>query len=506
MKALLKYLLVVSLCFPLLSNAQEIRKINILNADEARFDRSSGITARRLIGNVVFKHEDAMMYCDSAWFFPSSNTMDAYGSVRIEQGDSVNMTGKFMSYNGNTRMAKMRDSVILIHKGSRLKTDSLNFDRQKNIGYYFNYGEIDHEDIDLSSYYGYYYPDTKDYLAVDSVRLIHPDYTIFGDTLKYNTESKITDFLGPTHIISDSSRIKCEIGWYDTKNDISAFGENTILYQQSQTIWADSLFYDRNIRSGKAWRNIYMLDTVEQFAGSGNYAEYDELTGKSFITDSALVMYYDNLDTTYIHADTVFMQEVGDSARRVLAYYKVQIFKEDMQGRCDSLVYFDSDSVSVMYGDPILWSGESQITADTIEMKMRNSVAEQLNMKSNAFIVMQEDSIRFSQISGRNMIAWIRDNELHKIDVLSNAETIYYGRDDKTDDIIGVNKEVSNSMTIFRKDGKVRRIDFIGSPDGVFMPEKDADPLEMRLRNFVWFGKYRPDSLKEIFVWHEIIK
>ncbi|MEA1874702.1 MAG: OstA-like protein [Bacteroidota bacterium] len=492
------------LCFPLLSNAQQVRKINVLNADEARFDRSSGITARRLIGNVVFKHEDAMMYCDSAWFFPSANTMDAYGSVRIEQGDSVNMTGKFMSYNGKTRMAKMRDSVVLIHKGSRLITDSLNFDRQKNIGYYFDFGEIDHEDIDLSSYYGYYYPDTKDYFAVDSVRLIHPDYTIFADTLKYNTESKITDFLGPTHIISDSSRIKCEIGWYDTENDISAFGENTILYQQSQTIWADSLFYDRNIRYGKAWRNIYMLDTVEQFAGSGNYAEYDELTGKSFITDSALVMYYDNLDTTYIHADTVFMQEVGDSARRISAYYKVQIFKEDMQGRCDSLVYFDSDSVSVMYGNPILWSGESQITADTIEMKMRNGVAEQLNMKNSAFIVMQEDSIRYSQISGRDMIAWIRDNELHKIDVLSNAETIYYGRDDKTDEIIGVNKEVSNSMTIYRKDGQVRRIDFIGSPDGVFMPEKDTDPLEMRLRNFVWYGKYRPIILADIFIWHEI--
>jgi lipopolysaccharide export system protein LptA len=506
MKFFTKYLLPVILCFPLLAFAQEERKINVLNADEARFDKTSGITARRLIGNVIFKHENALMYCDSAWFFPSTNTMDAYSSVRIEQGDSVNMTGKFMSYDGNTRIAKMRDSVVLIHKESKLITDSLNFDRTKNIGYYFGFGEIIHEDINLTSRKGYYYPNIKDYIAVDSVRLIHPDYTIFADTLKYNTESKITDFLGPTHIISDSSRIKCEIGWYDTENDISAFGKNTILYQQSQTIWADSLFYERTIQSGKAWRNIYMLDTLEQFASSGNYAEYDELTGKSFITDSALVMYYDNLDTTYIHADTVFMQEVGDSARRILAYYKVQIFKEDMQGRCDSLVYFDSDSVSVMFGNPILWSGESQITADTIEMKMHNSVAEQLNMKSNAFIVMEEDSIRYSQISGREMIAWIQNNELHKIDVLSNAETIYYGRDDKTDEIIGVNKEVSNSMTIYREDGKIKRIDFIGSPDGVFMPEKDADPLEMRLRNFIWHGKYQPNSLKEIFVWHEISK
>lgn len=505
MKQAFLYLLFLPLFFFSLSAvAQDEKKIKILDADEARFDRASGITARRLIGNVVFKHEDALMYCDSAWFFPTTNTMDAYGSVKIEQGDSVTMTGKFLSYDGNLGMAEMRDSVILIHKESMLKTDSLNFDRRENVGYYFGYGEIDHEDIHLTSIDGYYYPDLKDYIAVDSVRLIHPDYTIFADTLKYNTELRLTHFLGPTHIVSDSSRIECVYGWYDTQNDISAFGENTVLYQEAQTIWADSLFYERNQRAGRAWRNVRMLDTVEQFAASGNYAKYNEFTGRSFITDSALVMYYEDLDTTYIHADTIFMNEIGDTAREVLAYHHVQIFKSDMQGRCDSLVYFDSDSISVMYGRPILWSGESQITADTIEMLMKNNVAERMNMKQNAFIVIQEDSVRYSQISGSDMIAWVKNNELHKINVLSNAETVYYARDEKTDDIIGVNKEVSNSMIIYRADGQIQRIDFIGNPDGAFLPDEDVDPSDMLLRNFVWYGKYRPASVSDLFFWLEI--
>ena len=502
MNGYLKYVLTFLMsCLFLVLSAQEVKKINIINADEARYDKSSGITARRLIGNVAFKHEDALMYCDSAWFFPNTNTMDAYGDVSIVQGDSVNMTGKYMSYDGNSRMAKMRDSVVLIHKNSQLTTDSLNFDRKKNVGYFFGYGEIDHENIHLTSKKGYYYPDNKDYFAVDSVRLIHPDYTIFADTLQYNIDSRITHFLGPTHIVSDSSRIKCIYGWYDTENDISAFGENTILYQGSQTIWADSLFYDRNTGSGRAWRNIRMLDTVEQFAGSGHYARYNESSGRSFLTDSALVMYYEGTDTTYIHADTVFMYEIGDTARQVLAYYHVQIFKSDMQGRCDSLIYHENDSLSVMFGDPVLWSEESQITADTIKMLMHDNVAEKILMNDNAFIVSREDSLRYSQISGRSMVAWLKDNELYKIDVLANAETIYYARDDETDEIVGVNKEVSSRMVIYREDGQVQRIDFIGSPDGAFLPDKDADPEDMRLRNFVWLDVLRPHQLKDIFIW-----
>ncbi len=502
MKIFVKHILTIAslFLFALLSSAQENKKIQIIDADEARFDKFSGINARRLIGNVKFKHEEAFMYCDSAWYISSSNTMKAYGNVRIIQGDSVNIYGKFLSYDGDTKMAKMRDSVVLIHNESRLNTDSLNFDRTNNIGYFFNYGEIHHENIQLSSKRGYYYPNNRNYFAKDSVRLIHPDYTIFADTLKYNIDNKITHFLGRTHIISDSARIECFLGWYNTQNNTSAFGKNSILYMKSQTIKADSLYYDKNTSSGKAWKNIHMSDTIEQFAGLGHYAEYNQKTGHSFITDSALVMYYENSDTTYIHADTIFMNEVGDSAKNLLAYFHVQIFKQDMQGRCDSLIYYENDAFSTMFGKPILWSGESQITADTIKMLMRNNVAEKIIMNEDAFIAMQDDSIRFSQISGKGIIANIKDKQLYRIQVLSNAETIYYARDDETNDIIGVNKETSSCMNIYRDDGKIQRIDFIGDADGVFFPDKDVKPEDMRLRNFVWLEKLRPKTLRDIFI------
>jgi lipopolysaccharide assembly outer membrane protein LptD (OstA) len=481
--------------------SQKVNKIHIVAADEARFDNKSGITARRLIGNVIFKHDDAYMYCDSAWFYPNINTMDAYGNVRIEQGDSVEMSGKRMSYDGNSKIAKIRDSVVLTHNNSYLRTDSLDFNRAENVGYYFNYGEIDHENIHLTSYEGYYYPNLKDYYAVDSVRLVHPDYTIFADTLKYNIDSRITSFLGETNIVNDSASIHCTYGWYDTENDISYFGKGTTLFMGAQILKADSLYYDRNTQYGEAYWNVCIQDTVEQFIATGNYAFYDADIEESLITDSALVMYYDNLDTTYIHADTMFLFKTDDDFRKILAYNHVQIFKSDFQGRCDSMIYFEQDSIAYMYGNPILWAEGSQIVADTIEMLIKDNVADQINLVSNAFIAMEEDSSCYSQISGKNMIAKIRDNELYKIDVTSNAETIYFLHDDKTNDIIGVNKEVSDKMSIFRENGQIERIDFLGRPDGALLPEKDIVISEMRLRHFVWYGNLRPMKLEDVFFW-----
>jgi len=502
MSLLRKYgMLLAILLFAMAAFAQDGKKITIISADEARFDQKSGTDARRLIGNVGFRHEDAFMYCDSAWFYADQNSMDAFGHVRVEQGDSLLMTGRFMTYNGYTRMAKVRDSVVLVHKNSRLLTDSLNFDRSENFGYFFDGGKVLNDDIEMTSTEGYYYPDTKDYYAKYDVELVHPDYTIFADTLKYNTERKITTFLGPTHIINDSSRIRCTSGWYDTQNELSAFGENTTIYQKSQTIKADSIFYNRKTGDGRAWKNVYLLDTAENFAGSGNYAEYNDRKETSLITDSAMVMYYEDEDTTYIHGDTVFLLSDSLGARIVHAYYKVQIFKSDFQGRCDSLTYSESDSITRMYYDPILWAEDSQITADTIELFMKNNKADRINMLDKSLIVMKEDSIRFSQISGNNMIATMKNNELSRIYVPENARTIYYVKDEKTEDIIGVNKENSREMTIFRKDGAIREIKFIGKPEGSLLPDDQTVPDDLRLKGFRWLNHLRPLVVADLFIW-----
>lgn len=368
--SMLRYLcILLSAClFGNLSRAQT-EKIHIVQANTLEYNKYSGTRARKLIGDVIFRHDKAYMYCDSAYFFSDENSMDAYGHVRIEQGDSLSLSGKFMKYNGNTRMAHVRDSVVLNHKNSVLYTDSLNYDRNINMGYYFSKGKILHSDNELVSDLGYYYADEKNYYAVDSVVLINPNYRIYSDTLKYHTESEITYFCAPTRIENDSSILYCEDGWYDTQNDVSAFGRNTQIYNGAQIVLSDSLFYDRNKNFARAFQNTEIHDTSENVIIAGNYGEFSDSLNYAFMTDSALMMYYSGVDTTYVHADTLYIEH--DSAgdfRDIYAWWHVQVFKTDMQARADSMVYHERDSLAFLFGEPVLWSEASQATADTISI------------------------------------------------------------------------------------------------------------------------------------------
>ena len=219
-------LLVFVLFFLNTAFSQSVKKIQIVNANSIDYDEQTlGKNIKRLKGNVEFKHENALMYCDSAYFNTKINTVKAFSNIHFNQGDTINLYGDFFYYDGNTKLAKIRNNVRLENNTATLTTDSLNFDRNTNIGYYFEHGIIKDNDNTLTSISGYYYSDTKDFFAIDSVKLVNKRYTMISDTLKYNTDTKISSFFGPTTIVSDTNIIYCENGWYNTNTDISQFNK-----------------------------------------------------------------------------------------------------------------------------------------------------------------------------------------------------------------------------------------------------------------------------------------
>jgi len=445
-----------------------------------------------------------MMYCDSAYFYSESNTVDAYDNVKIEQGDSLMLTGTTLKYNGNTKMAIVRKKVVLSHFNSYLETDSLNFDRSLNMGYYFNGGNIYDGDNHLFSNRGYYYADDKDYFAVDDVVLTNPEYVIYCDTLRYNTETQIAYFYGPTRIVSDSTFIYCENGNYDTKSDLASFSENAYLVSGQQTLKGDSLFYNRNIRMGKAFGNVSVTDTVENVVAAGNLGYYYENPKKAMLTDSVLVTYISDGDTVFMHADTVYVDIDSLDRKLVRAFRKVQVFRNDMQARCDSLVYCTADSVSEMFGNPILWSGESQLTGEYMVLHFENDKAHHVEVTGYALIVQEEDSTWYNQIQGRKLVAYFKDNDVWRIDIFNDSQTIYFIRDEKTNEITGLNKIISSDMIIFRTDKQIEKIQFFEKPDGIVIPIKDLTDADAFLKDFVWLDVFRPKNKLDIFNWISI--
>lgn len=494
--------LLLILLFTLPCLAQKTGKqIQFKGANSLEVDHNIAKGAKRLIGNVSFEHERVMMFCDSAYLY-SNNVLDAFGNVRIQQGDSISLYGDLLNYNGDTKKAEMRRNVRLVEKDMSLTTDFLLYDMATSVGSYTTGGTIVSKNNTLVSQHGYYHSKSKEFMFKKNVVLTNPEYVMNCDTLRYNTVSKIAYFLGPTTIKSNENLIYCENGWYDTQNDVSRFSKRSYIITREQKLRGDSIFYDRKKGFGQAVRNVSIIDTAQNMTIKGDYAENYELTETSVVTGNALLVQVYDSDTLFLHADTLraSMDTKLKLPQRILfAYHHVKFFKTDIQGKCDSLVYTYSDSTMRLFKGPVLWSQENQLTAEKVELVTSNGEMRSLLLHNTAFIISQEDTLRFNQIKGKTMRGSFKDNKLRRIFVEGNGQTVYYAKDKNK--IIGVNKSDCSDILILLKDNEIEKITFITKPDATLYPLSGITPDELKLKDFTWKGSERPLSLKDIFRW-----
>jgi lipopolysaccharide export system protein LptA len=482
--------------------AQQARKIKLVQADLMSYDKRLGPDVQRILGNAIFEHDGALLYCDSAHLNNTTNSMKAYSRVHIKSSDTLNLYGDSIYYSGETRIAEVFDNVKLIDKQTVLTTDKLIYDRNTGIAYYLTGGHIVNEENTLDSKKGYYHTNTKDFFFRDDVVLVNPDYVMNCDTLRYNTQSKISWFMGPTTIKGKDTDIYAENGWYNTITDISEFNENARIKNGDQVLTGDSLYYERKNGFGQAFRNIQVTDTVQDIIITGQYALYEKTMGYTMITQRPEAMFLEQADTLFMHADTLWATfDSAQKTKEVFAYYHVKFYRTDLQGMTDSLIYTFRDSTMRMFGSPVLWTDENQLTADSIVVTTANKKIKNMFMYNSAFIISKDTlGSGYNQIKGRNMTGYFTDNELTAMKVVGNSETIYWVREEDGT-LTGINKAFSSNMSIRLKDKKMQQIVWIEKPDGGVYPEGELGEAELLLKNFQWLGDRRPMKREDIFTW-----
>ena len=360
-------------------------KVYLIHSNTLSFDKAVKPDAQILNGDVCFRHDSSYMYCDSAYFFEQTNSLEAFSNVRMEQGDTLFVYGDYLFYDGNTQVAYLRENVRMENGQVTLFTDSLNYERIPNIGYYFEGGLIVDSLNQLSSFYGQYSPETKLAVFNDSVQVENPDFTLYSDTLHYDTESKVATILGPSVIVSDSGTIHTSRGWYDTVNNTSLLLDQSQVESGEKILIGDSIFYNRDTGMGEVYGNMSLIDTAQHVTLQGEYGYYNEQTGYAFATDSARFLEYSQGDTLFLHADTLQMVTVDSVYREIKAYYGVRFYRIDMQGVCDSMQFNTRDSVLYMYTEPVLWNEQYQLYGDTIAIYMNDSTIEYAHVIQFAF-------------------------------------------------------------------------------------------------------------------------
>lgn len=485
------------------SETGKSKKITIKQAEKGYYAKGTG--KNRLIGDVIFEHEGALMYCDSAWLFSKENRLKAFRKIKINQGDTLFLWGDFLEYNGNTRKALVTgDTVRLKDDDMTLITNRLDYDRNSDIAYYTTSGVIYNNENVLRSQLGYYNSASKFFNFKDSVVLTNPDYVMRSDTLDYNSQTRMAYFRGPTTIVSDSSYIYCENGKYNTIDDVAQFEKNALIYDENKYLTGDSIYYEKHQEYGEAYGNVVIHDTIENYLITGGYGEYRGTTDSTFVTIEPLYSVVDDEgDTLHVHGDTLFSVARYDSLdgkkqRLVKIFYGVQFFRADMQGKCDSLTYFTADSTFRMYNNPVIWNDSTQITGDTIYMLMKNDKPDTLKVFQNAFMISEIDAEKHNQVSGKRMNGKFRDGKLHKVFVNGNGQTIYYPKEEDGD-FLGMNRSVCANIIIQFKESEVNRIIFLKKPEGKLHPMNQIPVDRKRLPSFLLRFIERPDSRKSLF-------
>ena len=464
-------------------------KVYLIHSDVLRKD-SRHPDAQVVVGNVVFRHDSVYMYCDSAYYYDKISSFEAFSNVKMNQGDTLFLYGDRLYYDGNTQIAEVRMNVRMENKNTTLLTDSLNYDRVYNLGYFFDGGTLMDEQNVLTSEWGQYNPSTKQSVFNYDVQLVNPQFTLTSDTLEYNTATKIADIVGPSDIDSDDSHIYSELGTYNTVTGKAYLYNRSILTNEGKQLTGDTLYYDRDAGTGEAFRNMVMTDTVNKNMMTGEYGFYNEKTKFAFATDKAVGIDYSQGDSLFLHGDTLMMRtfylDTDTMFREMQAFHKVRFYRTDVQGVADSLVFSSKDSCLTMYRDPILWNENQQLVGEKICIYMNDSTIDWAHIINQALSVEELDSTMYG--------------EMRKTEVVGSVRLVYYPMDSDST-LIGMNVSETSKLEVYLENRKIERMVMSPQSNGTLYPMLQIPKGKDKLDNFVWFDYIRPLNKEDIFNW-----
>jgi len=501
----------IFLLFPLLLNAQEKKKepVEILNADVLTIFQSDSGTVRQMTGNVKFRQDSVLMFCDSALHYAELNYLEAHKRVKIIISDTTIITGDVLNYDGESKVADLFRNVVMKDGATVLKTERLRYFRLTGIAVYPQKGRIEDGDNILTSETGFFHTESNRAYFRKNVRLDNPEFRLETDTLAYHTETKTALFIDPTFIFTKTDTLFTTDGWYDTRARKAELYSRSWMRDSTYQISADTLMYDEGNNFGEGIGNVHLMKKDSTVEIRGACGEFLRAQGSSLVYGEPWMVYKMEDDTLHLLARHFkAVQDTLQDSTLIHAYPEVRLLMRNLQGICDSLVYSEKDSLLYLLQDPVIWSEENQASGDTILLWMKNEAADSVRIKQKCFLITREDTVGFNQVKGKQIYGKFRDNELYRMLVSGNAESIYFSKNEEKNTYEGVNQSLSNDILMYFGENKPLRITFITKPEGSFSPMFEVIDNSPKLEDFRWRPEDRPGHRKALgaLPWPEAIR
>ncbi len=480
----------------------------IRNAQRLTLQKKDSIELQIAAGSVQLQQGTSLFYCDSCVLNQAQNSFEAWGNVRLIEKDTTDIQARHLLYQIDRRIAFLDGNVRLSDGKGKLQTPSLEYDLNTDVGIYRSGGTVQNGKTTLTSKEGYYYAALRDIYFVREVRLKDPGYQIKTDSLLYNVDSRITRFVSETEIQDSSGRIvQTREGFYDMSSGKAEFGKRPVIRDGKTRITGDAIRFDDATGVSEAEGSVEVIDSVQGTKLLAGRVTRNRKENTVVSTDNPVLIVEQGKDSVFITADTLFSgplppkikidsasKNMADSSLRFFkAFRQVKIFTDSLQAVCDSLYYSYEDSVFRLYQDPIVWSGDSQITGDTIILRTKNKKAEKLDVFENSMLVQRLDPEVYNQIKSIRMAAYLTDGSMDSLQARAYAECIYFIRDDDSA-YVGINESTADRLDIYFEGGGLDRVVFRSEVSGTVWPLREKNPANMRLTGFRWLEGQRPNS------------
>ena len=492
------------------ANRNQANRVFLENADLLKANAAISTDYQVLKGNVRFRRGNMYMFCDSAYFYPETSSLDAFGHVRMTQGDTLWVYSDVLHYYGEQGVAELRHNVRLENRSTTLLTDSLDYEINSNVGYYFNGGTIvdNRNNTELTSRNGSYELDTKQADFSQDVHLVNDRYEMYTDFLEYNTQSHIARIKSQTLILSDSNSINTTSGWYNTSaDDATLYNRSLLTAKDGKTLQGDTVYYNRKHNYGEARGNVVITDPSNKVILDGDKGYHDDNVHYSYVTGRARAREFSQKDTIYLHADTLCTlinalerdSAQIDSVRVLRAFNQVRFYRSDIQGICDSLQLSEADTIINMYNHAVVWNLERQIFGDEINVHLNDSSADWATLPTGGFMAEHLGDIYYDQLSGKKMKAWFEDKELRRLDVDGNVQVIMFPQEKDSTYNKMVNAESSYMRLNLKAKQEVDRITMWPEVSGKVTPLFLARKADLYLPQFQWYDMLRPKTPDDIY-------
>ena len=482
------------------------------------FQKDSITNIISLAINAMVRDGGTLISGDSIVVNERTQEVEIFGNVHINDGDSIHTRANYLKYIGGQRIAYLRRNVSISDGSGVISANNAEYDLATGIATYKDGGRIVRGSTILTSTEAQYFSNSNDVFFKRNVRLVDPKYNIIADSLRYNVQTGIANFIAPTKITGKNGEvINTRRGTYNLNTGEAIFLERSTIANKEFSATGDQVSFSEKGGVLQVEGNGIVVDSVNNVTIIGNSIIAEREKGTFLATKKPVMIFYRDGDSTYIAADTLYSglnvvsnkdtsvssvdlnKTTTDSIRYFIGYHNVRIFNDSLQAISDSLHYSTFDSTFKLFKDPVVWNGKTQITGDTLYLFTENQKPSRLNVFYNALVVNHETPGIYNQVGGRTLNAFFIDGSIDNIRIKGTpAESVYYPLDNDSA-YIGMNRTSSDAIDIIFLNKELFRIKAVNKAEGALYPMNQIPPGTDRLRNFIWLDEKRPKNRLELF-------